>query len=44
MVQGDKTVVKYEKKSIELAKYAIAFISNEDEKCKHFKEGVRTSI
>ncbi|TYK02484.1 Retrotransposon gag protein [Cucumis melo var. makuwa] len=44
LVQGDETVAEYGKKFMELARYAITFIMNEEDKCMHFEEGLRTSI
>lgn len=36
------TIVEYEKMFIELAKYALAFVTNEIDKCKQFQDGLRT--
>lgn len=44
LVQGYKTIAKYEKKITELPKYTIAFILDEEDKCKHFEESLRTAI
>ncbi|KAA0046177.1 uncharacterized protein E5676_scaffold1333G00270 [Cucumis melo var. makuwa] len=35
---------EYEKRFTELAKYALAFITNEMEKCEKFEEGLQTEI
>lgn len=44
LVQDDMTVTEYEKWFTELAKYALAFVVNEADKCKRFEEGLRTEI
>ncbi|KAA0043557.1 zf-CCHC domain-containing protein [Cucumis melo var. makuwa] len=41
---SDETVAEYGKKFMELARYVITFIMNEEDKCTHFEEGLRTSI
>ena len=42
--QGNMTVMKYEKRFIELTKYAITFILDKKDKCKQIKEGLRIVI
>ena len=44
LVQGDTTIVEYEKNFTKLAKYALAFVMDEADKCKHFEDGLRTEI
>lgn len=44
LVQGDMTVVEYEKWFTELAKYALAFVVDEADKCKRFEEDLQTEI
>ncbi|KAA0031989.1 putative Retrotransposon protein [Cucumis melo var. makuwa] len=43
-VQGDMAIIEYEKRFIELAKYALVFVTDEVDKCKRFEEGMRTEI
>ncbi|TYK18952.1 Retrotransposon gag protein [Cucumis melo var. makuwa] len=42
--KSDMAIAEYEKKFRELGKYAISFIMDEEDKCKHFEEGLRTAI
>ncbi|KAA0056157.1 uncharacterized protein E6C27_scaffold697G00470 [Cucumis melo var. makuwa] len=42
--QGDMTITEYERKFTKLAKYAMSYVVDEEEKCKHFDEGLRTTI
>ena len=44
LVQGGMTVAEYEKKFTELAKYALALIAEEADKCKRFEDGLRSEI
>ncbi|KAA0036513.1 DNA/RNA polymerases superfamily protein [Cucumis melo var. makuwa] len=44
LVKGDITVEEYEKRFIELAKYASTFVIDEEDKCKQFKDGLQTEI
>ena len=39
LVQGNMTVVEYKKKFTKLAKYVLAFMTDEVDKYKHFKDG-----
>ena len=38
LVQEDMTIAEYEKKFNELAKYAIAFVIDETDKCNRFED------
>ena len=42
LVQGEMIVTEYEKKFTELAKYALAFVIIEIDKCKRYKDELRT--
>lgn len=44
LLQGDMTVVEYEKIFTELAKYTVDFVIDEVDKCKQFGEGLRIEI
>ena len=44
LVQGHMSVAEYEKKFTELAKYALAIVAEEADKCKRFEEGLRGEI
>lgn len=44
LVQDDMTIAEYEKKFTKLSKYALAFVIDETDKCKRFKDGLRTKI
>ncbi|KAA0062038.1 hypothetical protein E6C27_scaffold89G003760 [Cucumis melo var. makuwa] len=44
LVKGELTVAGYEKQFTELAKYALAFVVDETDKCKRFEEGLQTEI
>ena len=44
LVQGYMSIAEYEKKFVELTKYVISFIMDEEEKCKCFEGGLRTPI
>lgn len=44
LVQGDMTVVEYEKLFTKFAKYALAFVINGSDKCKRFEEGLQNEI
>lgn len=37
-------IIEYKKRFIELAKYALVFVTDEVDKCKRFEEGMRTEI
>lgn len=38
------TIVEYEKKFTKLVKYALAFVLDEEDKCKCFEGGLKTAI
>ena len=38
------TVLEYDKRFTELAKYALDFVTNEVDKCKRFKKGLQTKF
>ncbi|KAA0025975.1 uncharacterized protein E6C27_scaffold34G002910 [Cucumis melo var. makuwa] len=44
LLQGDMTVIEYEKIFTELAKYTLDFVIDEVDKCKQFGEGLRIEI
>lgn len=39
LIQGDMSIDEYEKSFIKQAKYALAFVLDEADKCKRFGEG-----
>lgn len=41
LVQGDITILKYEKKFTKLTKYTLAYVLDDADKCKHFGDGPR---
>lgn len=44
LVQGSRSVAKYEKKFTELAKYAMVVIADEIDRCKQFEEVFQKEI
>lgn len=44
LIQEDMIVVEYEKKFTELAKYVLAFVIDEADKCKCFKDRIKIEI
>ncbi|KAA0025338.1 uncharacterized protein E5676_scaffold718G00190 [Cucumis melo var. makuwa] len=44
LIQGDMTIVEYEKRFTELAKYALALVIDETDKYERFQNGLRTKI
>ncbi|KAL2467161.1 Gag protease polyprotein-like protein [Abeliophyllum distichum] len=44
LVQGSSTVAEYQKKFIELSKYAQVLVSNEIDKCRRFEDRLREDI
>ena len=44
LVQGSMSVEEYEKKFLDLSRFAISAVGDERERCKRFEEGLRFEI
>lgn len=44
LVQGNMTVMEYEKKFTEMANYVLCFVIDETDKCMHFQDSPRIEI